>query len=131
MRPEELVARADEIAERIRDDGHHLHFDYVGVSTAYRTDETVTAEWIKRFFEGYFAPSDATEADVTVYSTGDPALFTALQGLAPQHAGTGKYGYTEVPVTDSVTVVRKEAGKVLPREDVFRGGDVRQPRRTA
>jgi len=119
MKPEEIVSRAEELAQDIQARGNHLCLGYAGVSTACRSDESATSEWIERFFEGYFVPSDAREADVTVYSTGDPALFASLQRLPPRQPVAGRYGYVEIPVTDSVTLVRKEAGKVLPREDVY------------
>jgi hypothetical protein len=73
-----------------------------------------------QFFEGYLVPSsDATQADITVSSTGDPALFASLQELAPEQPAAGKRDYVEIPLTGSVTLIRREAEKVRPREDVF------------
>jgi hypothetical protein len=119
MTPEEIAARAQKVAGDIHARGNRLRFEYGGVCTAYGSDDGATGEWIRQFFEGYLLPSDADEVNATVSSTADPALFAALQDLAPRHPAGGKYGYTDVPFTDSVALIRKEAAKVRPREDVF------------
>jgi hypothetical protein len=49
----------------------------------------------------------------------DTALFTSLQALAPGRAVAGKSDYVEIPFTDSVALIRRQAGKVQPREDMF------------
>ena len=119
MTPEEIATRAAEVARDIRGRGNQLCFEYAGVSTAYGSDETATGEWISRFLDGYFVPSGAGAVDAAVYSTADPALFASLRELVPCQPAVGKYGYAEVPLTESVALVRKVAGKVRPREDVF------------
>jgi hypothetical protein len=119
MRPEEIASRAERVAEDIQAHGHHLRLAYADVSIAYCSDEDVTAEWIKQFFDGYFTQSDTREADATIYSTRDPALFSSLHRLAPQQSVAGKYGYVEIPFTSSVTLIRKKAGKVVPPEDAY------------
>ena len=119
MTPDEIAARAEEVAADLRSRGHCLHLDHAGASTAYRSDEVDTGEWIRQLFDGYFVPSDAAQADATLYSSADAGLYTSLQGLTPQRPAGGKYDYAEIPFTDSVVLIRKEAGKVTPREDVF------------
>jgi hypothetical protein len=110
---------AAQVARDIRARGNQLCFEYAGVSTAYGSDDAASGEWISRFFEGYFLPADSPDVDAAVYSTADPGLFAALQELAPEQPAVGKYGYAEIPFTDSVALVRKVAGKIRPREDVF------------
>jgi hypothetical protein len=119
MTPGEIASRAAEVARDIRRRGNQLCFEHAGVTTSYGSDERDTGEWISRFLEGYFLPSDAGKADATVCSTADAELYASLQGLVPWQAAVGKYDYTEIPLTDSVALVRKVAGKVRPREDVF------------
>lgn len=116
MKPDELLARAEQIAEDIRAHGHHRRFEYAGVATDYRSDERASGDWITQFFEGYFVPSEPGQADVAVYSTGDPALFAALQDQQPSAA---RSDYVEIPFPDSVALIRKLAGKVQPPEDVY------------
>ena len=119
MTPGQIASRAAQVARDIRARGDQLCFEYAGVSTAYGSDDGASGEWISRFFEGYFLPADAGDVDAAVYSTADPELFRALQELVPGEPAIGKYGYAEIPFTDSVTLVRKVAAKVRPREDVF------------
>jgi hypothetical protein len=119
MTPGEIVSRAEQVARDIDVRGTELCFEYVGVSTAYCSDEDVTGDWIRRFFDGYFVPSGKRGADATLYSTADSELFASLQELAPQLPAVEKDDYTEIPFPNSVTVVRKEAGKVQPPEDVY------------
>ena len=90
MKPEEIVSRAEEVADDIQTHGNHLCLEYAGVSAAYRSDEGASAEWIKQFFEGYFMAFDSRKVDATIYSTGDPVLFAAVQRLAPQQPAAGK-----------------------------------------
>lgn len=124
MTPEGIAARASEIVRHIRRGGNLLCFEYAGVATAYGSDESASGAWICRFFEGYFVPADARDGDAALYSTADPALFASLQELplqklAPGRPVAGKHDHAEIRLTDSVTLVRKVAGKVRPREDVF------------
>jgi hypothetical protein len=119
MTPEEIAARAEQVAEEIHARGKRLRFEYAGVCTAYGSDEGATGEWIRQFFEGYLLPSDADGVHAAVCSTADPVLFASLQELAPRHPAVGKHDYTDIPFTDSVALIRKEAAKVRPREDVF------------
>jgi hypothetical protein len=119
MTPGEIAARAAEVARDLHARGHQLCFEYAGVSTAYRSDEAATGEWIRTFFEGYFLPSAAEQPDATVCSTADPGLFAALQELVPGESAVGKRDYAEMPFTDSVALVRRVADKVRSRDDVF------------
>ena len=119
MNPEEIASRAEEVAEDIRTRGHCSRLAYVDVSLAYCSDEDATAEWMKQFFEGYFLQSDAREADATIYSTKDPGLFSSLHGVGAQQSVGGKQAYAEIPLTNSVTLIRKKADKVQPPEDVY------------
>jgi hypothetical protein len=117
--PEDIVSAAEQVVRDIEAHGHHICFEYAGVSTAYRSDESGTSEWMTRFFEGYFEPSEGRGGDVTVYSTGDAALHASLQGSAPELLGNGRGEHRRIPLTDSVTLVRKRAGTSAPRDDVF------------
>ena len=118
MKPEEIASRAQEVAEDIQARGHHLCLAYADASVAYRSDEDATATWIQQFLEGHLVPSGARVPDATVYSTADPELSSALSELEPGQTGVGKNGAAEIPLTDSVTLVRRQAGKVSPPEDV-------------
>ncbi|WP_448612956.1 hypothetical protein [Modestobacter sp. URMC 112] len=118
MQPEEIAARARQLAEDIRARGHHRCLAYADATVAYRSDEDATATWLQQFLEGYLVPSDARVPDATVYSTADPELSSALSGLEPGQSAVGKHGAAEIPVTDSVTLVRRTAGKVSPPEEV-------------
>jgi hypothetical protein len=117
--PDDAVSATEEVVGDIEAHGHHICFGYAGISTAYLSDEDATAEWLTRFFEGYFTPSEARAGDVTIYSTGDPALLASLRRLTSGLTGDEKRGYLRLPLTDSVTLIRKRAGKVSPRDDVF------------
>jgi hypothetical protein len=119
MTPGEIASRAAKVLWDIRRQGYQCCFEYAGVSTAYGSDEGATGEWLSRFFDGYFVPAGAGAVDAAVYSTADPELFASLQELAPMPPVVGKYGYAEIPFTDSVALIRKETGKARPREDVF------------
>ncbi len=115
VRPEQVLARAAEVADDVRLRGHQLFFAQADVLTAYCSDEVAAPRWIAQFFAGHLGESEARRPDATVVSTGDPELFAALRELAP---GTGD-GPAEVPLTDAVTLVRRSAGKVTPPEDVY------------
>ena len=119
MTPGEIASRAEQIARDIRARGDLVRFEYAGVSIAYGSDDGATAPWISRFLEGYFVPAGAGDADAAVYSSADPALFASLQELVPWQPAAGKYDSSEIPFTASVALVRKGAGKVRPRDDVF------------
>jgi hypothetical protein len=119
MRTDEIASRAEQVTADIRARGAHVGLRYADVVTGYCSDEDPSADWIRQFFEGYLTECDARTADATVYSSGDPALFAALQDLAPGELAAGRRGYEEVPLTGSVTVIRTEADKVTPPEDVF------------
>lgn len=119
MTPEEIASRAADVARDIRGRGNHLCFEHGGARTAYGSDESDTGTWISRFLEGYFRPSDTGQADAAVFSTADAELYASLQDLVPSQPAVGKHDYAEIPFTDSVALVRKVAGKVSPREDVF------------
>ena len=119
MRPDEILSRATQAADHIRAHGDHLRFEFAGVATDYCSDERATVDWITQFFEGYFAPSQTGQVDAAIYSAGDPALFAALQSLAPQQLAAARSDYVEIPFTDSVALIRRQAGKVQPREDMF------------
>jgi hypothetical protein len=119
MTPEEIAARAADVARHIRGRGNQLCFDHAGVSTAYGSDESASGEWISRFLDGYFVPAGAGTVDAAVYSTADPALFTSLQALVLGEPPVGTRDYAEIPFTDAVVLIRRVAEKVEPREDVF------------
>jgi hypothetical protein len=119
MKPDEILSRAAQAADHIRAHGNHLRFEFAGVATDYCSDERATADWITQFFEGYFVPSETGQVDAAIYSAGDPALFAALQSLAPQQLTTARSDYVEIPFTDSVTLIRKRVGKAQSPEDVY------------
>jgi hypothetical protein len=121
MTPEEIVLAADEVVGRIQEQGHGMSLAYAGVTAAYQSDESATSEWIRRFFEGYFLPSDTSEPDATVCSTADAGLFALLRAYASQQAtpALGKNEYADVPLTDDVALIQARATKVTPEEDVF------------
>lgn len=119
MTPGEIAVRAAEIARDIRERGNQLCFEYAGVSVAFGSDERATGTWISRFFDGYFRPAGAGDADAAVYSTADPALFAALQDLVPGESAVGKRDYAELPFTGSVALIRRMADKVRSGQDVF------------
>ena len=121
MTPQEIVSAAEDVVGRIQDQGHRTSLTFAGVTTAYQSDESATSEWIRRFFEGYFLPSDTPEPDATVYSTADAGLFALLQTYASQQPtpALGKNQYVDVPFTDDVALIQAKATKVTPEEDVF------------
>jgi hypothetical protein len=119
MRPVDVASEAEKVLGHIQAHGSRVRFEYGGVSTAYLSDEGVASQWIAQMCEGYFVPSGAKEADVTIYSTGDPALYASLRGLASQDSAVEKHEYVEIPFTDSVALIGRKAGKPLPREDVY------------
>jgi hypothetical protein len=119
MTLEAVARRAEQVAADIEGRGHVLRLANADVTVAYRSDDDATTAWVQQFLEGYFVQSDdAGEPDATVYSTVDPDLFASLRGLAPPDPGAGGSGSARIPVTDSVTLVRRRAGKVSPPEDV-------------
>jgi hypothetical protein len=117
--PQAIVRAAERVIGELEAGGHRTCLAHAGVSTAYHSDEDSTGRWITRFLEGYFTPSDAGTADASVYSTGDAALFAALQGLATRQSGLGKNEYAEIPFPGPVAVVHTRATKVTPEEDVY------------
>ena len=119
MTPGEIAARAEKVAGEICARYGRHRFEYASVAVAYGSDESATGTWISRFFEGYFLSADTGDVDAAVYSTSDPELFASLQELARRHPAVGTHDYTEIPLTDSVALVRKQAGKARPREDVY------------
>jgi hypothetical protein len=119
MEPAEVASEAERVVGDIQAHGDRVRFEYGGVSTAYHSDESASSTWIRQFCDGYFLPSDASEADVTIYSTGHPELYASLQGLASQRSVVGKHEYVEIPFTDSVALIGRKAAKILPREDVY------------
>jgi hypothetical protein len=119
MEPEEIAARAEKVTDDLRARGNRLCLAYADVSIAYCSDEDAPAELIGRFFEGYFLPSDARVANATVYSTGDPELFSALQRLGSEQVVDGKHDYVDIPFTTSATLIRKQAGESSTVEDVY------------
>ena len=114
MTPDDVVSAAEAVIENVRARGSHIAFAYAGARLSYHSDEATTAEWIRRFLEGYFIPSEGGEAGIAVYSTGDPTLFASLQSLTAPAAAEGKYDHLEIARTASVALIRKTAGKVLP-----------------
>jgi hypothetical protein len=109
--PEEVVSRAAEAVADIRRHGDHVCFEYAGVCVAYHSDESTTSDWLTRFFEGYLVPTGAGEGDVDLYSTEDPVLFASLQRWAAQFPAADEDESADVPVTDSVILVRRKVGK--------------------
>ncbi len=118
MGPDDVVAAAQEITEHIEARGHHVSLGYQGVSTLYSSDEAASLDWLTRFFEGYFHPSEAREGGVTLVGTADPTLLASLRELAPPPAADVS-GDLRTPLTDSVTLVRTPLGKGRPPDDVF------------
>ena len=120
MAQEAIVEATERVVADLDATGRHLSLTYAGVCTAYHSDEVTTGAWVARFFEGYFVPTDTREADATVYSTSDPALFSSLQSLTSGRPVPAQRDYVEMPLTDAVTLVHTRATKVTPHEDVYR-----------
>ncbi len=116
----EIVSAAEQVMEVLETDGHHVWLPYRGVSAGYCSDEATSATWITRFFGGYFLPSKTTEAQATLYSTGNAALFTLLQQHAAPRATSGKNQYVDSPLGQGVALIHSRSTKVVPEEDVFR-----------
>ena len=121
MTPQEVVLAAEQVDGLIQAQGHHLSFGYGGATTAYSSDESDDAQWLRQFFEGYFLPSDTGEPDATVCSTADAGLFALLQEYASQQPEPtlGKNEYVDIPFTDDVALIHAKATKVTPEQDVF------------
>lgn len=120
MGPQDVVAAAERVVTDLQAAGHHMCLEYAGVSVAHHSDEGTSAEWIARFLEGYFVPSDTSKAQAAIYSTADAALFTSLQSLASDQPTLGKNEYADLVLTDDVTLIHTRAAKVAPEEDVYR-----------
>ena len=118
MRPDDVVAAADEITADIEARGHHICFGHEGVSTVYSSDEGASPAWLRRFFEGYFEPSEARKGGITLVGTADPRLYASLRGMAPAPVADDSRDL-RIPLTDSATLVRSQIGKDRPPEDVF------------
>jgi hypothetical protein len=116
--PDDVVAAADRITGDIEARGHHVCLGYQGVSTVYASDEAASPDWLTRFFEGYFQPSEARKGGITVYATGDPTLLDSLRLMTPPPVADDG-GDVRIPLTDSATLVRTQVGKGRPPEDVF------------
>jgi hypothetical protein len=121
MTPQDVVVAAEQVDDHLQAQGHHTSFDYAGATTTFFSDESDDAPWLRRFFEGYFLPSDTDTPQATVGSTGDAGLFALLQDYVAQQPepAPGKNQYVDVPVTDDVALIRSKATKVTPEEDVF------------
>ena len=120
MGPQDVVAAAEQVAGELQANGHRICLDYAGASVAHHSDDSTTAEWVTRFLEGYFVPSDTSEAQAAIYSTADGALFTSLQTLASLQPAMEKNQYAQRPLTDDVALIHTRATKVTPHEDVYR-----------
>jgi hypothetical protein len=114
-----IVSRAERVVADLQARGHSLCLAYAGAVLAFRCQDAAVAEWIRQFCAGYLTPSAETVEDVGIYATADSALLAALRSSAPDRPLAGKYEYLEVPLTDSVTLVSKGAGKGSPYDDVY------------
>lgn len=118
MTPQEIVDEAERVLKSIQACGHYACFEYVGTSVGYHSDEDQSFQWIARFFEGYFLPTDNRDTDGVIYCTADRALVSLLKELSTQRA-LSKDEYVDTPLTDNVAVIYTRATKVTPREDVY------------
>ncbi|WP_369133972.1 hypothetical protein [Modestobacter sp. I12A-02662] len=105
------MSGAERVVTDLRARGHFLCLAYADVVLALCCQDAAVTEWVERFCEGYFTPSAGRVEDVGIYATADPALLAVLRCSTSHRPAGGKYGYVETPLTDSVTLVRKSAGK--------------------
>jgi len=119
MEPGDVVSRAELVIGDIRARGHSMCLTYAGVSLAFGCQDAAVGEWIRQFLAGYFTPSGAVVEDVAVYATADPELLAALRSSTSHRPAAGKHEYQEIPVSDSVVLVRKGAETALPDDDVY------------
>jgi hypothetical protein len=111
MEPGDVVSRAERLVTDLRARGHSRCLAYADVVLSLCCQDAAVAEWVERFCEGYFTPSAGAPEDLGLYATADPALLAVLRASTSDRPAEGKYEYVEVPLTDSVTLVRKSAGR--------------------
>lgn len=99
--------------------GEYTCFEYAGVCTGYYSKAPEVSVWLQRFFGAYFPTSAELSVNATLYNTRDVVLFAILQMIVERQSSLAKNAYVDIPLTDTLTLIYKQATKVTPVEDVY------------
>ena len=119
MTEQTIILECQRAISRLEARSSYTRFDFGEANVGYYCDDTDSAEWMRRFFAGYFVPSTRPSAHAFVYSTCDPTLLALLQTHFPYSLPLSKEEYREIALNpQSLLIHRRTAGTPTP-EDVY------------
>ncbi len=119
MTEQTIVFECQRAISRLEAMGSYTRFDVAETNVGYYCDDTDSAEWLRRFFAGYFVPSTMPSAHAFIYSTCNPTLLALLQTYFPYSLPLGQEEYREIALNhQSLLIHRRPAGTPTP-EDVY------------
>src|SRR5258706_14975238 len=119
MTEQTIVFECQRAISRLESMGSYTRFDVAETNVGYYCDDTDSAEWLRRFYAGYFVPSTTPSAHAFIYSTCNPTLLALLQTYFPYSLPLGQEEYREIALNhQSLLIHRRPAGTPTP-EDVY------------